>query len=123
MTNPNYNPGGPVYGPGDLGPHAGPGPYPPAPYGPPQPFVVPTSGIAVAALIMGLISVFGGFFLVIPQVAAIILGHVAARETKDGRRGGHGMAVAALITGYLVTGFTIIVVTFLTLAATSGGGT
>ncbi|WP_130335515.1 DUF4190 domain-containing protein [Micromonospora kangleipakensis] len=32
---------------------------------------------------------------------AVILGHIALRETRDGARSGHGMAVAGLVLGYV----------------------
>lgn len=37
----------------------------------------------------------------IPCLIAILLGHLALRETRTGARAGHGMAVAGLILGYL----------------------
>ncbi|MEQ4721945.1 DUF4190 domain-containing protein [Nonomuraea sp. B19D2] len=66
---------------------------------PPQ----PTSGVAVASLIFGIIGLLGSWCLFgIPSIVAIVLGHVAARKTKRGIRPGHGMAVAGLILGYVV---------------------
>lgn len=64
-------------------------------------YVPPTSGKAVAALIMGIVSILGGACLVIPPFVAVGLGHLARQETKTGQRGGNGMAVAGLIMGYL----------------------
>jgi membrane associated rhomboid family serine protease len=61
----------------------------------------PTSGLAVASGIAGIISALGGCFLVLPPFAAVILGHMATRETRTGERGGHGWAITGLITGYL----------------------
>jgi type IV pilus assembly protein PilA len=65
----------------------------PFPAGPVQ-----TSGKALASLVCGV------FFLVFPaSVAAIILGHLSLSEIRKsaGRLGGHGMAMAGLILGYL----------------------
>lgn len=82
-------------------------PPPPMPPMPPQPGyydrpkAVPTSGIAVAALLFAIASALGGFLLLLPPLLAIVMGHAATHQTKDGGRGGHGMAIAALIIGYL----------------------
>jgi hypothetical protein len=62
----------------------------------------PASGAATASLVLGLAGFFG-FFLVLPSIAAIVAGHMATRETSTGAKTGHGMAVAGLILGYLVT--------------------
>jgi hypothetical protein len=62
----------------------------------------PTSGLAVTSLVFGLIGFFGGFCLFgVPCAIAVLLGHLAIRETGSGERGGHGMAIAGLILGYL----------------------
>lgn len=63
----------------------------------------PTSGLAVASMIFGLIGFFGGFCLFgVPCLVAVALGHAALRETKGGTKGGHGMAITGLILGYLL---------------------
>ncbi|MFG1867471.1 DUF4190 domain-containing protein [Micromonospora arborensis] len=80
-------------------------PYPVAPFSPAYPVVVaapPTSGLAVASLIAGLVGVLGGWCLFgVPCIAAVILGHMATAATKRGERGGHGIAIAGLILGYI----------------------
>lgn len=63
--------------------------------------VRPTSGASVVTLIMGLISVLGGFVLIFPIVVTWAVGHVALRETRDGRVAGHGMAVAGNVLAWL----------------------
>ncbi|MEV0152846.1 DUF4190 domain-containing protein [Micromonospora sp. NPDC050686] len=35
------------------------------------------------------------------SLLAVILGHIALPETNDGRKSGHGMAVAGLVMGYV----------------------
>lgn len=76
-------------------------PYPPQ-SGTPYPVVVPTSGLAVASLVFGVIGFLGGWCMfAIPNLVAIALGHVALRETRNGARGGHGLAVAGLILAYV----------------------
>jgi hypothetical protein len=78
------------------------------PFYPPQVVVVqgpPTSGVAVTALILGII----GALLAWCPVAGAVIGFLAAtigfqgmRETKTGARGGRGMAVAGVVLGCLV---------------------
>lgn len=64
-----------------------------------------TSGMATASLVLGILGVLGGWCLFgLPCVLAVILGHLALRETRDGRRSGHGMAVAGLVLGYVFVG-------------------
>jgi hypothetical protein len=78
-----------------------PGNYPQFnPYAPPP--VRPTSSLAVASMIAGIISILGGACLVgIPPLIAVLLGHAAMKETKNGQKPGHGQAVAGLIMGYI----------------------
>ena len=81
-----------------------PGGYPPAPprfAGQPQ----LTSGMATASLVLGILGVLGGWCLFgLPCILAVVLGHLALRETRDGTRTGHGMAVAGLVLGYVFVG-------------------
>ncbi|MFE9206830.1 DUF4190 domain-containing protein [Micromonospora sp. NPDC007230] len=68
-----------------------------------------TSGIATASLVLGILGVLGGWCLFgLPCILAVILGHVAMRDTRDGTRSGHGMAVAGLVLGYVFVGPMII---------------
>ena len=60
----------------------------------------PTNGMATASLVCGLI----GFVACgLTSVLAIIFGHIAHSQIRRTGEGGHGMAVAGLILGYLVT--------------------
>ncbi|MEU4366683.1 DUF4190 domain-containing protein [Micromonospora chersina] len=57
-----------------------------------------TSGMATASLVLGILGVLGGWCLFgLPCVLAVILGHLALRETRDGMRSRHGMTVAGLV--------------------------
>jgi hypothetical protein len=90
-------------------------PISPGPYGqpypaPPQPMyqqvvvahTVPTSGWATASLVFGVLGMLGGFCLFgIPCIIAVISGHIGMNETKNGERGGRGLAVGGLILGYI----------------------
>jgi hypothetical protein len=70
-----------------------------------------TSGLAVTSLIFGLIGFFGGFCIFgIPCLIAVLAGHLAVGETRNGERGGHGMAIAGLILGYILLIPAIVVV-------------
>ncbi|CAA9212870.1 MAG: hypothetical protein AVDCRST_MAG54-199 [uncultured Actinomycetospora sp.] len=78
------------YGGGAYGPQYGYGPGYAA--GPPQ------SGLAVAALVCGIL----GFFTAgLASIGAVICGHLAWSDTKSGRQAGHGMAIAGLVLGYI----------------------
>ncbi|WP_229866749.1 DUF4190 domain-containing protein [Sinomonas cellulolyticus] len=89
--------------------------YPPYPYGAPEP-----RGLSIAAMVCG-ISVFVGFgFFVLPQIAAVVLGHMALSREPAGR----GMALAGLVMGYvglaLTIAFIALFVVVLGIAPTTG---
>jgi len=73
------------------------GPQMPVPYqaGYYQPLVMrSTNGLAVGALVCGIVPFFGG-------IPAVILGHVARGQIRKSGERGEGMAVAGLVLGYL----------------------
>jgi hypothetical protein len=80
-------------------------PMPQSPYGYQQPMIVqgpPSSGLAVASMVLGIVGLLGGWcFLAIPNLLAILLGHLGLKDTKDGTKSGRGMAVAGLVLGYV----------------------
>lgn len=80
------------------------GPYTPASYGS-YPGGPPVSGLAVAALVCGIL----GFFTAgVASIAAVICGHLAWRETSSGQNTGHGMTIAGLVLGYIpIVGWTL----------------
>ena len=57
----------------------------------------PTNGLAVGAMICGILEIFLGF----TAVPAVILGHAARAQIKRTGERGDGMAVAGLVLGYL----------------------
>ncbi|WP_328415483.1 DUF4190 domain-containing protein [Micromonospora sp. NBC_00389] len=85
-------------------PPASPGPYLPIAY-PPAHIVVhapPTSGLAVASLVLGILGVIGGWCLFgVPCLLAVVLGHVGLHDTRNNMKSGRGMAVAGLVLGYV----------------------
>jgi hypothetical protein len=65
-------------------------------------------GLSIASMVCG-ISVFIGFgFFVLPQIAAVILGHMALSREPAGR----GMALAGLILGYVGIALTVAFLVF-----------
>ncbi len=88
-------------GQGSYGqPPQGPSPYgqAPSPYGQPAYYGVPNEpkGLSIASLVCGIASLFLGFFMV-PQLAAIITGHLALNREPSGK----GMSITGLVLGYL----------------------
>jgi Domain of unknown function (DUF4190) len=98
-------------------PYNQPGPYNPSPYNqPPGPYNQPSpygqSGIpysqpgyyvvpepktlSIASMVCGIASVIMGFLL-LPQIAAIITGHMALKREPSGK----GMSITGLVLGYL----------------------
>lgn len=58
--------------------------------------------MAVASLVLGILSMLGAMTFLLPPVLAVIFGHLALGETKrDPALEGRGMAVAGLVMGYI----------------------
>lgn len=61
-----------------------------------------TSGLAIASLVLGIISFCGGGVIFIPPILAVIFAALAfSNIKKDANIGGHGLAVAGLVLGIL----------------------
>lgn len=91
--------GQPPQAPPAYGQPASPYGQPSSPYGQPAYYGVAPEpkGLSIASMCCG-IAVFVGFgFFVLPQIAAVILGHMALRKEPAGK----GMAIAGLVMGYL----------------------
>lgn len=92
-------------------PYSQPGsPYaqPASPYGQPSYYgmAAEPKNLSIASMCCG-IAVFVGFgFFLLPQVAAVILGHMALRREPSGR----GFAIAGLVMGYIGIALTILVI-------------
>ena len=115
------------YPPQQAAPIAPTGPWsgaPPAgvPYGTPAYQAPSTNGLAIAALVCGLL----GFATCVSSIPAVILGHMARRQIRDsgGAQQGDGMALAGLILGYVVLAlFIAYIVVIVIVAATSDTNT
>jgi len=80
------------------------GPAVVAPYHPgyyPVPVVPPTNGLAIGAMVCGIIEFFT---LGLAAIPAVILGHAARAQIRRTGERGDGMAIAGLILGYLAIG-------------------
>jgi len=65
--------------------------------------VAPVSGLAIASLICGIVSIFLCYVNAVAAVPAVICGHMALRRIRDSAMptGGRGLAIAGLVTGYI----------------------
>jgi len=69
-----------------------------------------TSGMAIAALVLGIVSFICTAILVVPTVLAIVFGHMSyAKIRSDRRLKGAGLAMAGFILGYLSIFSTVVV--------------
>ena len=62
-----------------------------------------TNGLAVGALVCGIIPFFGG-------IPAVILGHMARGQIRKSGDRGDGMAVAGLVLGYLWVSLWVLII-------------
>lgn len=87
-------------------------PYPPQqPYGYPYPPAPArsTNGMAIAAMVLGIVWVYW-----IGSILAVIFGHVALNEIRRTKQGGEGMAIAGIVLGWIGVGILAIVLLFWT---------
>lgn len=63
----------------------------------------PTSGLAIASLVLGIIGVFASWFTVmIPSILGLIFGAVALKQCKERNLNGRGLALAGFICSIVV---------------------
>jgi hypothetical protein len=95
--NPSGQQYGAPYGQAST-PYGQPNPYSqPGPYGQPQYYgQAEPKGLSIASMVCGIASVLLGW-LFIPQIAAIITGHMALRREPSAR----GLSITGLVLGYL----------------------
>lgn len=122
---PSYQPPA-QYGQGQYNP----GSYNQGQYGQPQYFGQPyyygrpveAKTLSIASMVCGIASVIMGWLL-LPQFAAIITGHLALRREPSGR----GMSIAGLVLGYLcLLGYGalwLLLIIGLAIAGTAGSNT
>lgn len=67
-----------------------------------------TNGLAIAALVLALI----GFTSCITAPIGAILGHVARKQIRETGEQGEGMAKAAIIIGWILTGLMLLLIAF-----------
>jgi len=102
--NPNAY-GQPAQQYGQPSPYAQPGS--PNAYGQPAYYGVPPAPktLSIASMCCGIAALVGFGFFLLPQLAAVILGHLALRREPAGR----GMAIAGLVMGYVGIAITVLV--------------
>lgn len=94
-------------GPAPFGaPQPGYGPAQPPGYGPPAFQQQGNNGKAIAALVLGILSVL--CFGILAGIPAIIFGQIAKREIDAGNGGGRGMAQAGFILGIVSVAITVL---------------
>lgn len=71
--------------------------------------------LSIASLCCGIAALVGFGFFLLPQIAAVILGHMALAREPAGR----GMAIAGLVLGYVGIALTILVIVILGILVSS----
>jgi len=91
----------------------------PSPYGQPSYYgaAPQPKGLSIASLCCGIAIYLGFGFFILPQLAAVILGHLALRREPSGR----GFAIAGLVMGYLGLVLTVLAIVGITILASVAG--
>jgi hypothetical protein len=86
-------------------------------YGQPGYYNAPAQpkALSIASLCCGIAALVGFGFFLLPQIAAVILGHMALSREPAGR----GMAIAGLVLGYVGVAVTILVIVIFGLVISS----
>jgi hypothetical protein len=71
-------------------------------------------GLSIASLCCGIAVYLGFGVFILPQLAAVILGHLALRREPSGR----GFAIAGLVMGYLGLVLTVLAIVGLAILTT-----
>ena len=78
---------------------------------PPEP-----KGLSIASLCCGIAAFVGLGFFLLPQLAAVILGHMALKREPSGK----GMAIAGLVMGYVGIALALLVIVVIALGLAIG---
>ncbi|SFK92831.1 protein of unknown function [Streptosporangium canum] len=89
-------------------------------YAPQQPSPTKTNGLAVASLVLGLTGFITCGFT---SLLAIVFGHVSLGQIKRDRTDGHGMALAGVVLGWILTSLWILYWVLVMAGAIAGVGT
>ncbi len=77
--------------------------YQPYPAGAPMPMKQGNSGMAIASLVCSLVGIIPCFWgIQIMGLLGTIFGFIGLKQTKNGQRGGRGMAIAGVIIGLIL---------------------
>lgn len=82
----------------------------------------PTSGLAIASLVCGILSLTT--CLLLPGIPAVICGHMALSNIKDSHStiSGRGMAIAGLVMGYVSIALLLFFILFIIIGVVSESG-
>jgi hypothetical protein len=91
-------------------PYGTPDPYGQQPY--PVPYAAPaqTNGMAIASLVVSIVSLTACCGLT--GIVGAILGHVSRKQIRERNEGGAGMALAGVIIGWIGFGIALLVIAF-----------
>ena len=98
--------------------------HPPPPAGYPYPYSAPTqpktNGFSVAGLVLGILWIYW-----LGSILALIFGYVAKSQIdkSNGTQGGRGMAIAAIVLGWIGVGTLTLVIILAAIGAASAPGT
>ncbi len=62
---------------------------------------LPSKGLAIAALILGIVSLVGGGITIVIPILAVVFGAIPLKQGKGTQWDGKGMAVAGLVMGII----------------------
>ncbi|GAA1087426.1 DUF4190 domain-containing protein [Tsukamurella spumae] len=83
-----------------------------------------TNGLAIAALVCGIVSFPLGCAYglgIITAIAALIMGIIAMKQVKETGQDGHGMALSGVILGGVYIALFVIAIVIIVIVAASGG--
>lgn len=69
----------------------------------------PSNVLSIVSLVAGIVALLSGGMMLVPQLGAIVCGHLALKREPHGR----GMAIFGLVLGYLMLAFQIVAYLFM----------